>query len=67
MLAHEALRMGSVGSGQDRLPGSPDLLTPATMDHLGGEQADAAMAVLAVVPTEEAPAEGPGILDRPEA
>ena len=59
--------MRGVGVGQDGLPGSTDLLTPATMDHLGSEQPDPAVAMLAVVPPEERAAEGPGILDGAEA
>ena len=48
MLAHEALRVCGVGIGEDDLPGGADLLGPATMDHLGGEQADARVAVTGV-------------------
>ena len=67
MLAHETLGMGGVGVGQDGLPGSTHPLTLATVDHLGCQQADPAVTVDSVVPAEEAPAEGPGVLDGAEA
>ena len=52
---------------QNDLALGDDLVCPAIVEHLGGEQADTAVMVLGVVPREEAPAEGAGVLDRAEA
>ena len=63
MLAHQTLGVRRIGVGEDDLPGGTDLLTPATMDDLEGQQPDSAVTVHPVIPAEEAPTEGPGILD----
>ncbi len=55
-LADEAFGMGGVLIG-----------SPADVDHLGGEEADAGVAMPGVVPGEEAATERPGILQAAEA
>ena len=62
----EALRTGGVGSSEDLLSLPGDLGGVAEVDLLGREQADAAMAVLGVVPLEELPAEVLCLLDAAE-
>src|SRR5450755_2263773 len=55
-----------VGGGKDAGPGSPDGGSAAVVDVGGGVQAEAAVAVLVVVPGEEVPAVCPGGLDGAE-
>lgn len=66
MFAHEALRMGRAGVGQDNLPSVTDLLGSSVVDRLARQQAQSGMAILAVVPGEERATEDQGILDRAE-
>jgi hypothetical protein len=65
-LADEPFWVGGEGSVQDGGSGAGDLLGAAVVDVGGGEQRDPAVAVLGVVPAEEAPAEGAGVGDRAE-
>ncbi len=58
--------MGGEGSIQDGGAGAGDLLGAAVVDVGGGEQRDPAVAVLQVVPAEEALAEGAGVGDGAE-
>ena len=60
---HKALRTGGVGGGENVLPLADHLGGIAEVDLGGGEQADAAMPVLGVVPREERPAELLRLLD----
>ena len=66
-LADEALGMSGVGGGEHLGAGVVGVLGLAVVDDLGGQQADARVAVLGVVPAEEVLAEGSGLLDRGEA
>jgi hypothetical protein len=59
--------MGGVRGGEHLSAGVIGVLGLAVVDDLGGQQADAGVPVLGVVPAEEVPAEGPGLLDRGEA
>jgi hypothetical protein len=52
-LADEALGVGVVGGGQDAGACGPDGCGVAVMDVRGGVQAEAAVAVLGVIPAEE--------------
>jgi hypothetical protein len=65
-LADEAPGVGVVGTGQDVGAGGLDRGGVSVVDVGGGVQAEAAVAVLVVVPTEEFLAVGPGVLDRGE-
>lgn len=58
----EGFGVGGVGSGA----GLAQAVRPAVMDVGRGEHGDPAVAVLAVLPSEEVGAEGPGVLDRVE-
>src|SRR5207237_6826436 len=66
-LADEALRTSRVRGGEHLSAGVVGVLGLAVMDDLGGQQADASVAVVGVVPAEEVLAEDPGLLDRGEA
>ena len=52
---------------KDRLAGGVDFIGLPVVDLVGRHQADAEMMVVAVVPGEEMPAEGLGILDAAKA
>ncbi len=62
----EALRMSGVGRRQHRSALLDDGVCLAVVDGLGGEQAEGIVAMLGVVPGEEALTERPGVLDRAE-
>ena len=66
-LAHEAFGVGSVSGVQDEPALSPHELGPAVVDVGGCVEADPRMAVVGVVPAEETPAEGVGVLEAAEA
>lgn len=66
-LADEALRVSGVGVGEDALALGEQVGGATVVDALRGEQPDAAVTMLGVVPGEEAPAEGASVLDRAEA
>lgn len=59
--------MLGVGLGEDGGSGGLDLGRPSGVDGRRGQEPDAAVAVLGVVPSEERPGEGAGGLDRSEA
>ena len=59
----EALGMVGVCACEDAGPDFEELIRPTVMDVRRGEQGDAAVAVPAVVPTEKALAEGPGVFE----
>jgi hypothetical protein len=65
-LADEPLGVGGVGGVQHRASREGDLLGAAVVDVGRGEQADPRVAMLDVVPAEEALAEGAGVLERAE-
>ena len=58
----EAVGTGGVGGGEDPVPAGDDAGRLASVDLRGGEQGDAAVAVLVVVPAEEAAAVVPGFI-----
>ena len=62
----EALRVQLERLVEDRLAGGVDFIDLPVVDLVGRHQADAEMMVVAVVPGEEMPAEGLGILDAAE-
>ena len=55
--------MSGVSGSQHLGAGVVSVLGRAVVDDLGGQQADACVTVLGVVPAEEVLAEGPGLLD----
>ena len=58
--------MNPIGSGHDGMSGHEHLPCLPIMEHLRGEQADARVPVLLVVPSEKSLAESPGILNAAE-
>jgi hypothetical protein len=65
-VADEALGMGVVGGGQDAGALGLDGCGVAVVDVSGGVQAEPAVAVLVVIPAEEALAVRTGVLERGE-
>jgi hypothetical protein len=65
-LADEAFEVGVVGGVQDEGASGLDVCRLAVVDVGGGVQAEAAVAVLVVVPAEKVLAVRPGCLDRGE-
>ena len=63
----EAFGIAGIGRVENLLPLLDDLASPAVMQHLRGEQGDAAVMMLVVVPGEELLAKGAGIFDGAEA
>jgi hypothetical protein len=59
--------VGSVSGVEDDGPSLADLGGVAPVDHLGGHEAERAVAMVGVVPGIERLAEGAGILDGAEA
>src|SRR4051812_22333673 len=66
-VANEALGMGGVGGMEHLLPGRVDGGGLSVVDDFRGEQAQARVVVLGVVPGKEFPAEGASLLDGREA
>ena len=62
-VADESFGMGEIGGCQDGRPAGLDGWGVAVVDVGGGVQAEAAVAVLVVIPGEEVLAVGPGGLD----
>jgi len=63
----EVLRVSLIGGIEDSLALLPDQRGLVVVDHGRGHQAERGMAVLVVIPGEEAQAEAAGILDRAKA
>lgn len=66
-MANEAFGVSGVGALQDTRPLDLDAVGATEMDRRRGMEPNARMAVLVVVPPEEAPAEGAAIFDGAEA
>ena len=65
--ADEAIRVGQMGSVEDGLTLFPDERRLAVVDHGGRHHADAGVAMVVVVPSEERLAKGAAVLNTAEA
>jgi hypothetical protein len=63
-LLNKTLWVSDIGSRQDVLPGCGYRFSATIVEGLRGQQADAGMMVLTIIPREEGLAEGAGIFNR---